>query len=188
MTSKCRWQRVISKHTGYRDTTRWLGATNTVENYDVTRICSWKIMIFFLRHIPILLGWLFCIAAGKRYCLLQTQLLRNLFTTNKNKNFFFSVVKRVFTKPSIFRSIFLTVYACFVQMLLWLLYCCDSRASIDPFLWAQGSVSVLNPEMVQSLMFLLGYNIPRVTIPHTQHSLGTTYTDYNLYALRQNIL
>ena len=36
---------------------------------------------------------------------------------------------------------------------------------------------------------LLGYNLPRVTIHHNvvnQHSLGTTNTDYNLYALRQN--
>ena len=41
------------------------------------------------------------------------------------------------------------------------------------------------------LYFTLGYNLPRVTIHHyavSQHSLGTTNTDYNLHALRQNSL
>ena len=54
--------------TGYRDTTNALGTTNEAENNDVTRICSVRKMIYF-SHIPNLLGWLFCIAAGKRYCL-----------------------------------------------------------------------------------------------------------------------
>ena len=38
---------------------------------------------------------------------------------------------------------------------------------------------------------LLGYNLPRVRIHHNvvnQHNLGTTDTDYNLHALRQNSL
>ena len=41
------------------------------------------------------------------------------------------------------------------------------------------------------LDFLLGYNLPRVTIPHkavNQHSLGTTNMNYNLHTLRQNSL
>ena len=41
------------------------------------------------------------------------------------------------------------------------------------------------------LDFLLGDNLPRVTIHHNavnQGSFGTTNTDYNLYALRQNTL
>ena len=41
------------------------------------------------------------------------------------------------------------------------------------------------------LEFLLGYNLPRVTIHHNavnQHSLGTTNTDCNTNALRQNSL
>ena len=41
------------------------------------------------------------------------------------------------------------------------------------------------------LEFLLGYNLPRVAIHHNavnQHSLGTTNTDYNTNALRQNSL
>ena len=41
------------------------------------------------------------------------------------------------------------------------------------------------------LEFLLGYNLARVTIHHNavnQYSLGTTNTDYNTNALRQNSL
>ena len=58
-----------------------------------------KTKIYF-SHIPNLFGWLFCIAAGKRYYLLQIQLQRNRFMTNRNKNIF-SFVKHVFTTPSI---------------------------------------------------------------------------------------
>ena len=61
--------------------------------------CSWKWwrhknmfgnkMICF-SHIPNLLGFFFsCIAAGKRYYLLQIQMQRHLFMTNENKNTFF---------------------------------------------------------------------------------------------------
>ena len=47
------------------------------------------------------------------------------------------------------------------------------------------------PGNISKFDFLLGYNLPRVTIHHNtvnQHSLGTTNTDYNLHALRQNSL
>ena len=67
-----------------------------------------KKMIYF-SHIPNLLGWLFCIAAEKRYYLLQIQLQRNLFMTNGSIKTF-SFVKRVFINPSILRSIFSDIF------------------------------------------------------------------------------
>ena len=66
-------------------------------------------------------------------------------------------------------------------MLLCFIYCCNSRACSDG--------SCLSPR--QCLDFLLGYNLPLITIHHNavnQHSLGTTNTDYNLHAPRQNTL
>ena len=99
---------------------------------------------------------------------------------------YFSFVKRVFTNPSILRSIFSDRYTSFVQMLFWFLFCCglDICISLSPR-WCQ---CPLNPGISSKLDFLLGYNLPRVTTHHNavnQYSLGATNTDYNLHAPRQ---
>ena len=133
-------QQQKKKNAGYRDTTNATGYNERNWKWWRHNNIFGKKKIYF-SHIPYLLGWLFCIAAGKRYCLLQIQLQRNLFTTNENKSIF-SFVKPVFTNPSILRSTFSDRYASFVQMFLWFMYCGESRASIYAFLWVPGSVNV----------------------------------------------
>ena len=66
-----------------------------------------KKMIYF-SHTPNPLGWLLCTDAGKRNCLLQIQLQRNLFMTNENKSIF--LLSSVFSPtPAYFGQYFLTV-------------------------------------------------------------------------------
>ena len=141
----------------------------------------------YFSHIPNLLGWLLCMAAGKRYCHLQIQLQRNLFMTNENKNIF--LLSSAFSPtPAYFGQYFRTVThllcKCFCNLYI--------VVTLEPSL-----MHLFEPQVVSmstesgngsKLDFLLGYNLPRVTIYHNavnQHSLGTTNTD--LYALRQKI-
>ena len=166
-------------HIGYRDTTNatWYNERNW-KWWRHKNMFGKK--LFILAIFLIFLDDYFFVAIGKRNYRLQIQLQRNLLMTNEYKNIFFSFVKRVFTKPSLLRSVFSDHYTSFVQMLLWLIYCCDSRASIDAFLWAPGSVNIhWIREWFKAwfffFFFLLGYNLPRGTIHHTavnQHNLG----------------
>ena len=147
-------------------------------------------MIYF-SPISNLLSWLFCIAAGKRYCLLQIQLQRNLFTKNEIKSIFF-LSSRVFSStPAYFGQCFFTVThllcKCFCDLYI--------VVTLEPPLmhFFESRVVSMSTESGNSskLDILFGYNSPRVTRHHNafnQHSLGTTNTDYNLRALRQNSL
>ena len=140
-------------------------------------------MIYF-SHIPNLLGWLFSIAAGKRYCLLQIQLQRNLFMTNENKNIFFYFAKRVFTNSSILRWIFLTVIHLMCKCI------CDLYIvmTLEPPLMHFFEPQVVSMSTESGNGSKLDFFLSGVTIHHNtvnQHSLGTTNTDYTLHALRQ---
>ena len=148
-------------HSGYRDTTNATGCNERFWKWWRHKNMFSKKMIYF-RYIPYLLGWLFCITAGKRYYLLQIHSQRNLFMTNESKSIFF-ICQACFSNPSILLSILSDRYTSFVQMLLWFIYCCVYRAVIDAFLWASGSS--LNPGMVRSLIFVrvhlsTGYDTP----------------------------
>ena len=116
---------------------------------------------------------------------------RNLFTTNENKNIFFLLSCVFSPTPAYFGQYFLTVTLllckCFCN-----LYIVVTLELPLMHLFKPQVVSLSTENGNGSkLDFLFGYNLPWVTINHNavnQHSLGTTNTDYNLYALRQKTL
>ena len=141
VSARFHWLRLL-RHTGYRDTTNATGYNERSWKWWRHKNMFGTKMIYF-SLIPNLLGWLFCIAAGKQYYLLQIQLQENLFMTNENKNIFFFFLSSVFlSTTTYFGQYFLTVKHFFVPILSWFIYCWDSKASVDAFLRAPGSVNV----------------------------------------------
>ena len=124
-------------------------------------------MIYF-SHIPIFLGWLFCIAAGERYCLLQIQLQRNLFTANKNKNIFIS--PSVFSPtPAYFVQYFLTVTHCLCKCFCHLYFVETLEPSLMHFFEPEVVSMSIESGNGSKLDVLLGYNLPRVAIHHNAY-------------------
>ena len=176
-----------------------LGTTNAVENNDVTKIYSlrkWFILAIFLTFLDGYFAQLqdsgitFYRYSCREICLWQRKLKKKKKKKKKKTTFF--LLSSVFSPtPAYFGQYFLTVIYLLCKCFCILYIVLTLEPSLMHFFEPQ--VVSLSTETGNGsrLDFILGYNLPRVTIYHNavnQHSLGTTNTDYNLHALRQNSL
>ena len=108
---------------------------------------------------------------------------------DKRKYFFFFRQTCFLPTPAYFGQFFLTVTHLLCKCFCDLYIIVTLEPPLMQFFVPQVVSMSTESGNGSKLNFLLGYNLPRVRIHHyavNQHSLGTTDTDYNLHALRQN--
>ena len=108
--------------------------------------------------------------------------------TNENKNIFFLLSSVFSPTPAYFGQYFPTVTHLLCKCVCDLYIGVTLEPPLMHFFEPQVMSMFTENGNGSKLDVLLRYNLTRVTIHHNavnQHSLGTTNTDYNIYALRQ---